>query len=162
MIPVRVRPAVERDRDALARVMFDSFQASYATFMPHAYIDAWHAADVANCTVGRGIDRTGVAEIDDCIRGFATTEDDYLAELWVCPTAQGQGIGSTLVRWAEEKLLQAGHQTMNLYCYGDNKPALDFYENLGFRVVKTFSSRHVAGGPVPVCILTKPTCKQEE
>lgn len=157
MIPVSVRPAVERDRNALAQVMLDAFRANYESFMPQAYIDAWHATEVAHCTVGRGIDRTGVAEIDGTIRGFATTEDDFLSELWVCPTMQGQGVGSTLVRWAEEKLILAGHQTMSLYCYGDNVQALAFYDKLGFRVVKTFSSRHVAGGPVPVCILAKET-----
>lgn len=157
MISLRIRPAVEGDRDGLARVMLDSFQASYATFMPRPYVDSWHKADTAQATVSRGIDRTGVAEQEGCIRGFATTEDEFLAELWVCPTAQGNGIGATLVKWAEDRLLMSGHQTMSLYCYGDNRPALAFYERLGFRIVKTFDSKQVAGGPVPVCILSKST-----
>lgn len=157
MSPVRVRPAIEDDRDVLAQVMTDAFRASYATFMPQAYIESWYAAEAAHATVGRGLAQTGVAELDGCVRGFATTEGDCLAELWVCPTAQGNGIGKTLVQWAEEKLLMSGHQTMSLYCYGDNKPALAFYERLGFRTMKIFASRQIAGGPVPVCILAKST-----
>jgi len=88
MIAPTIRPAIEDDRDQLVRIMLDAFKASYATFMPREYVESWHRDNTARAAVDKGLDRTGVAEIDGRVQGFATTEDDVLDELWVSPAAR--------------------------------------------------------------------------
>lgn len=159
MIRHDVRQALPADSETLETIMREAFNASYAHFMPQAYIKSWREADIASVTVNRNLHQAGVSILKQKPTGFIVAEDDFIAELWVSPKAQGKGVGTALLRWAESRLHKRGYNAVQLYCYGDNANAIAFYEKSGYETIKVFQSRHVAGGPVPVHILSKALLK---
>jgi ribosomal protein S18 acetylase RimI-like enzyme len=52
----------------------------------------------------------------------------FLNSLAVSDAHRGWGIGATLLRWAEARTAEAGHDRLSLHVWADNIPALNFYE----------------------------------
>jgi len=55
----------------------------------------------------------------------------YIYHLAVCADLQGRGLGSALMKKAEEALAKAGLEKAHLFIYRDN-PAVVFYEKAGW------------------------------
>lgn len=155
MISLRVRPATERDTDAVTKIMRTAFDASYTQFMPDECIREWSDADSFRSTVLAGLERGVVAEVDGETKGFLVTKDDCIEELWVAPGSQGLGIGKALMAWAEEHIRKAGISASYLHCYEANTIAQKFYEKLGYKQSARFMSTEVPGGPIPVLTFSK-------
>lgn len=60
-------------------------------------------------------------------------ERGYLRSLAVEPHAQGRGVGTRLVGWAESLLAAEGHSQAVLGVEDDNSRARALYERLGYR-----------------------------
>lgn len=83
-----------------------------------------------------------VAEVDSTVVGFisvtSTTHftgevDGYVGELVVDAGFEGEGIGTALLRAAEQIAADAGYRCLTLTTGCANTRAIDFYHNLGFR-----------------------------
>lgn len=151
-----VRPASQRDIPALERLLRESFTSSYAHFMPAPFVRDWQMGDEPNRLLRRVLNDTGVAMINNAPAGFVTCKDGFLTELWVAPHMKRRGVGTMLLQWAEERMLDRGHDTVSLSCYARNTAGLTFFRRMGFSITSRFRSRRVAGGPVEVCTMVKP------
>ena len=61
----------------------------------------------------------------------------HIITIDVLPKARRSGLGSRLLRAAEERLLQAGCEAVTLETAVDNAPAIAFYERHGYSAVRT-------------------------
>ena len=74
-----------------------------------------------------------VALIDDRVAGFCCIDAPCLSELWVNVDCQRRGVGSSLIRFAEGQLREAGVDEATLTVLAVNRPAIAFYERTGWR-----------------------------
>ena len=65
--------------------------------------------------------------------------DEFIVDsLAVDRSARGMGIGTALMRRAEEKARSAGKRTMSLGVVGENDGAIRLYERLGYRTTRSW------------------------
>lgn len=65
----------------------------------------------------------------------------YIYGFRIKPIYQNKGVGTRLLRVAEDDLVQRGYQIVNLNVGQDNNRACQLYERLGYRVVGTDPGR---------------------
>lgn len=79
-----------------------------------------------------------VAERDGHIIGTVSTRQEgdghWVTALAVHPIAQGQGIGSEIIRWVKNYVAKCGEKTVMLDVEIDNEKAIAIYEKNGFMV----------------------------
>ena len=84
---------------------------------------------------------TLVAEADGEVQGFILThvlkQHGHIITIDVRDSQRRNGLGSRLLRAAEDRLRAAGKEGVGLEVAVDNLPALTFYKRHGFSVVKT-------------------------
>lgn len=73
-----------------------------------------------------------LARMGDKILGFITVEDGWINHLYVDPSAQDRGVGSSLLRNALDHA--DGH--LELWVFRDNQFARQFYQRFGFSLVE--------------------------
>lgn len=78
-----------------------------------------------------------VAEAEGSIRGFVSLHGESLAALFVAPFFQGQGAGKLLVDKAKSR-----RNRLTLSVYKENRKAVAFYQQCGFKVIKEQMDRH--------------------
>jgi ribosomal-protein-alanine N-acetyltransferase len=78
----------------------------------------------------------------------------HIITIDVSPSARRSGVGSLLLRAAEEKLQAAGSSAVGLETAVDNSPALSFYKRHGYSVVRTWPRYYPNG--VDALLLQKP------
>lgn len=78
-----------------------------------------------------------VASLDGELAGFAIMRfGDLKAHLYllaVAPRQQRGGIGTRMLKWLEKSCETAGIQRVRLEVRADNRPAIAFYRQLGYR-----------------------------
>lgn len=106
------------------------------------------------------INRTGaftlVAADAKEIQGFIVIQGGkagHVITIDVRPQARRSGVGSLLLRGAEERLASAGSRMINLETAVDNVSALAFYKRHGYSVIRTWP-RYYANG-VDALVLKK-------
>src|SRR4051812_7156837 len=72
-----------------------------------------------------------VAEAGTEVAGFIAFRDGWVNHLYVAPRFQGRGVGSELLAIARRE-----NQTLQLWAFEANEPAIRFYENREFRVAE--------------------------
>lgn len=85
------------------------------------------------------------------IAGFIGVKKNYISWLFVDPSYRGQGIGKELMSHVLSTL--SGDVSLNVA--RSNSVAKGLYENLGFKVVKEFTSKY-QDYPVIVCNMVAP------
>ncbi|MGE5589643.1 MAG: N-acetyltransferase family protein [Bacillota bacterium] len=146
---ITVREVTEADLPGLARVLVDTWRATYRGIVPDSYLDAMSY----EAHVQRGQQRlkeggpgrsTWVAEVDGEIVGMASGgperrhRADYPAELYaiyILPSHQGLGLGRRLVAGVAGRLRDAGFTSLLVWVLADN-PSRRFYEALGGRLLE--------------------------
>jgi GNAT superfamily N-acetyltransferase len=97
-----------------------------------------------------------VAEADGQAAAFMSLipqgEVCVLEDLWVDPTAMGQGVGAALFRFGAERAAELGAQTME---WEAEPNAVGFYERMGGRYVRD-SEPSEWGRILPVMAITLP------
>lgn len=68
-----------------------------------------------------------VCEVDGTVIGFCAVSDPWLQHLYLDPSSQGKGIGSTLLASAKK-----GRKELNLWVFQQNVEAQAFYSKHGF------------------------------
>lgn len=72
-----------------------------------------------------------VSEIDGRINGFIGIIDHYIAGIFVRNADRSKGIGTTLLNTAKKE-----KEELSLQVYKNNKKAVLFYQNAGFKIMK--------------------------
>jgi GNAT superfamily N-acetyltransferase len=158
-LPATIRRAVVSDALAIADVKAESWRASYREFVPQSVLDAMNAesvrrnwlgvkeAELVRCglvldggTALLGYSLFGAAI--DATHGFT----GQLYEIYLRPSALGQGFGAALFRVAAGHLHDAGHDTMIVWVFEANARARRFYERLGGKQIADASFVMELGG----------------
>jgi ribosomal protein S18 acetylase RimI-like enzyme len=123
---VVIRPATLDDSEAVADVYLAAFQATYDFGLAHSDADVrrWIADGLIP---GR---ETWVAEAEGQVVAMLALDDAGIDQLYVLPTAQGNGIGRALVDLAKARRPEG----LQLYTFQVNERARRFYERNGFVV----------------------------
>ena len=134
-----VRYATAADVAGIAEVHVASWAAAYAGIIP--------ASDLAGFTVARRaiqwqrlIDsgaKVWVAEEDDLVIGFVSTNGAEVPVLYLHPGWWRLGLGRTLLRTALATIRRNGHAEAHLWVLDDNAAARSFYTALGGREGET-------------------------
>lgn len=134
---MEIRPARDRDRDAIADLQAASWRASYRGMLSDDYLDKRVGGDLRRhwrALRYGGEDLLLAAEADDgALAGFIAVwcrPSPYIDNLHVATERKGQGIGKSLMAAAAERLRRRGHGTAYLWVFENNRPAIAFYEAL--------------------------------
>ena len=143
-----VRQATEDDAEAIERVRYETWQATYRGLMPDALLDGMTP------NVGARRERLRaqppghlcfVAEAGGAVVGFAfggperAKDPDYRGEvyaIYVLPAFQGHGLGRALIRECARELGQRGITSLLIWVLRENEIGRRFYERLGGRAVR--------------------------
>ncbi|MBB5702754.1 ribosomal-protein-alanine N-acetyltransferase [Ochrobactrum daejeonense] len=75
-------------------------------------------------------ERDGIA----CGWGARIPKSNYIADLWIDPPYQGQGIGTGLLDALMAQILLDGFSEAEIGTHADNFRAIRLYEKMGFRI----------------------------
>lgn len=94
-------------------------------------------------------DRAEIPDLPAAVRPFVELEHEapgtfYVNALAVRAGLRGQGIGTQLLRAAEDRAAAAGARTMSIQVFSQNQDAVRLYERLGYRWI---ASRPVLDHP---------------
>ena len=129
---ITTRRAVEADVPALIDLAQRSWLSGNCELAPTQAVRDWIEADSESERFSDIWPRVTVAEQGSRILGLTSTDGREVADLWVHPSFQRQGIGSLLLQVAEEEVQLSGHHTARL-CYTEyNVAAPRFYHANGY------------------------------
>src|ERR1700694_3303082 len=138
-----VRPALQEDAEAIARVHVATWRSAYAGVLPDDFLASLSEASHTERwrrVIGDGSNSVQVVEQPEGIVGFASGgreragENGFAGELYaiyVLASAQRQGHGRELVRAVAGALREMKLKDMIVWVLHDNASARQFYERLG-------------------------------
>jgi ribosomal-protein-alanine N-acetyltransferase len=145
-VPFRIRQFEKADFDTLWRI-------DQACFDPHL---AYSRPELAFYMQRPGA-FTLVAERNGGILGFVVAESrrktGHIITIDVIAKARLMGVGSDLLRAAEEKLVRAGAAAVALETPVNNEAAMRFYKRKGYFVEKTVAGYY--SGVLDALVMTK-------
>ena len=138
---IQIRPYSEADESAVARLWREVFPDAPSWNHPETDIRRKLAVQrdlFLVATLGSQIVGTAMAGYDGH-RGWVY----YVA---VSPERRRQGIGTSLMREVEDRLVRMGCSKLNLQVRASNQEVIAFYENLGYHVEERVSmAKHLGG-----------------
>jgi ribosomal protein S18 acetylase RimI-like enzyme len=132
---ITLRPAREADVPSLIELARRSWLSGFAGSAPAAFVQDRLAREFERDWYPRHWPAMTVAEGGGALLGVVQPEGDEVNGLWVAPEAQGQGVGTALLRHAERQIAAAGYGRAWLTCSGFNPAAARFYLARGYREV---------------------------
>src|SRR5215212_4592309 len=128
-VPFLIRPAEARDADAITAVHRTSMREALP-YLPDLHTEDEDRVWVANMLLPH--QEVWVAEAGGRVVGVAALDGEMLAQLYILPGEQGQGIGSALLA----KAMAHRPAGMRLYAFQRNTRARGVYERRGFVAVE--------------------------
>jgi GNAT superfamily N-acetyltransferase len=128
----RFRPAARADVPRLIEVCRRGWLSAFAQTVPFELIRYWVERDWYASHCGEFWPRMTVAQRDHVVVGVIEPVDDEIKGLWLLPSAQRQGIGTTLMDIGEAQILAAGHRIAWIGCAACNEAALAFCRRRGY------------------------------
>jgi len=122
--------------------------------VPDATVDAWTEARGRHWDLEDDWSDLWVADADGSIVGYVQVDAARLANIWIAPAAQGQGLGKRLLDLAETVIQRRGHKQARLEVFVGNDRAQAFYESRGWAEVGR-DTYELAGHPVPGIVMVK-------
>jgi len=145
-VPFRIRPFEKADFDTLWRIDQACFDPQLAYSRPEM---AFYIRRPGSFTL--------VAEADAEILGFIVAEtrgkSGHIITIDVVAEARRAGVGSALLRDAEDQLLRTGARTVALETPVNNAAAIRFYKQKGYFVEKTVTGYY--SGQLDALVMTK-------
>ena len=142
-VPFVIRDFLPADFETLWRIDQTCFPAgiSYSRAELRLYMRRRGAFTLI--AVGGKPGDPAVSSADGAIAGFIVAEAEarargHIITIDVLPVARRFGVGSLLLRAAEDRLIAAGCRSVELETAVDNLSALSFYKRHGYSVIKTF------------------------
>ncbi|MEX0627062.1 MAG: GNAT family N-acetyltransferase [Cucumibacter sp.] len=131
-----LRPAHIAETARLGMLAYRGWEASLMGFFPDGKLsrEKMKVELVLYC-IG-ALERLTVAEKDGELAGWAAREANYVPYLWIAPTMQREGIGSTLLFQLEADMIAAGHRRAVLDTIAAHEAAIRFYQRAGYEIVQ--------------------------
>lgn len=140
----RLRAGTPHDGEQILNVHRRAILVTARSAYSKQEAESWAAGLVADRygdQMVRAGERFQVATNEDGeIVGFCSVIENELMALYVDPEWSGNGVGSCLMSWAEQRIIDAGHSGIDIKA---SLNARSFYEDHGYSVVRqeTFQSR---------------------
>ena len=151
-ILIEIRRAKPSDASAVAETHDEAWRAAYRGIIPGPELEklvnrrgaAWWDGAL------RKGSRISVLAFGEQVAGYANYGrnrarslfyDGEIYELYLRPEFQGLGFGRRLFTAARRDLAQSGMKSLVIWALSDNEPAVEFYRNLGGRMVARSSER---------------------
>jgi GNAT superfamily N-acetyltransferase len=159
-----IRPATERDIEAIVAIWHAGWHDGHGSIVPAAYrrqrsresFAARAPALIPHATVANTED--GFA-LTDTACGFFSVRENIVTNLFVAASHRGTDVAALLIKEAERQIAQAGNVFARLDCRQGNDRARRFYEKMGWHVAeKVLQQDEIDGVPVklPFWIMEKP------
>jgi len=135
---ITLRQATEDDIVSIIRLSKATIKKAYGNFIPIDAIQPWLAeGGESDKYIINSIPRMQVAVAEGQVVGCVVIEDNLIDAMVVDVTYWGKNVGSTLLEWAEGRLMDAGHEKAQLECFEPNIRAVEFYKTKGYRIRDT-------------------------
>lgn len=139
-----IRKMEERDIPAVQQVAAESWHDTYEGIIPREVRDRFLAAAYSPTSLKRRLEQSLmlVAQEGDTIAGFANlyrlkdSGDAELAAIYLAPSRQGQGLGTSLLESGIAELTEV--RRIYLTVERENERGRRFYERRGFSTVDEF------------------------
>jgi ribosomal protein S18 acetylase RimI-like enzyme len=133
---MNIRRAQRSDVPAIAAVQAESWRDTYSGVLPEEYLASQITGDLERHWSEMEIQPVDVVLVaeDNTIIGFIAVwcrPDPFIDNLHVKPSKRSNRVGSALMKWAAQQLIQQGHKTAYLWLLESNERAIRFYERLG-------------------------------
>ncbi|MEF2146559.1 MAG: GNAT family N-acetyltransferase [Desulfovibrionaceae bacterium] len=133
-----LRNAVHEDLPALETLCRTSMGLIYGSILPPEILREWTEGDAARNALEAQWPEMRVAELNGSLAGVMRIEDGNRVDLlWVAPALHRCGVGSALLRDAEQRIART-HDRAWLTVFKDNANARAFYELLDWRNVNEY------------------------
>lgn len=111
----------------------ETIRTVYPKYYPAEVVNFFSDLHSLN-NIGQDIENQAVSIFydDDMLIGTGTCKEDHITRVFVLPKFQGQGYGSLIMRYLEEK----ASQKYNKVCLDASLPACQFYERRGYVTVR--------------------------
>ncbi|WP_462382925.1 N-acetyltransferase [Pseudomonas sp. Marseille-QA0892] len=129
-----VRDFETTDMDAVLRIWLDASLHAHPFVRPQFWQD--QVANMRECYIPDS--HTRVVEHENSCAGFSCVHGVTLAALFVAPVHQGKGLGALLMADAKRE-----RNSLELAVYVQNKRAVEFYEQQGFRALQQRVDQHI-------------------
>jgi ribosomal protein S18 acetylase RimI-like enzyme len=153
---IRISRASADDASSMAEVHVASWRAGYKGIVPEKDIAA-QSVDVREKywreAIEKGTPQIEIAWLHDAVAGWVAWDSsrdpdapEGTGEIWslyVDPRHWRKGIGRELMRYANERLVEAGYMRVSLWVLTENVRAIAFYLDAGF-VPESFSTKPIA------------------
>lgn len=134
------------DTNEIQKVLFNTWLASYADFIPVTDIQWYFNNYYSEANFAQLFEEKEsigfVAEVKSHIVGYARMKFNhehqrcYLESLYVLPEFQGKGIGMGLLMTVEKTAKEHAYNQIWLGVMEQNVPSLEWYKKLGFQFVE--------------------------
>jgi ribosomal protein S18 acetylase RimI-like enzyme len=141
-----MRCATATDIEAIVGVFLACWRGPYARVLPASAVQQmtderalhlWSEAFADRAEPDEIMVASGGEESAACgVVRYGLTGDRDRGTIWslyVDPSVQGAGLGSRLLRTAEEALTKKGAKSANLFVFARNAPSIAFYRHHGWR-----------------------------
>jgi ribosomal protein S18 acetylase RimI-like enzyme len=137
---MELRPADQRELDALAKLWLDGWRDAHMAIVPPELTRIRTLQSFRDRLQKRLAD-IRVAGPPGSPVGFCMLKDDELYQLYVSAGARGSGVAAALIDDAEARLAERGVETAWLACAIGNDRAARFYEKRGWHRAGTVLSQ---------------------
>lgn len=134
------------DTNGIQKVLFNTWLASYADFIPVTDIQWYFNNYYSEANFAQLFEEkeciSFVSEVKQHIVGYARMKINqeqkrcYLESLYVLPEFQGKGIGTGLLKIVEQRAQEHSFNQIWLGVMEQNVPSLEWYKKLGFNFVE--------------------------
>ena len=131
-----IRPGTDADRDAVVALVSEIWRETYAGHLsPEAVTsaDAGHIPDL----VGNPAEQGWIATLGERLVGYASVTANCVDQIWISAGMRRRGIGSALLGQAIEGIRERGFAFAQAGCEDFNRPARQFLEARGWRLIDT-------------------------
>lgn len=128
-----IRRATPEDLSTVQSIARRTIDVCYRPFLGDT-VDDYLASGESDRELASHADQLYVLIVDAQILGFTIFFDDVIHLMMVDPAEQRQGVGSSLLGFAEHSLAQ-GAGSLRLETFEANEPAIGFYLRNGWRQV---------------------------
>ena len=144
-LAIVVRRATAEDCDALVELARRAWLSAFCAEAPLALIDEWQREGREAEWYPAYFHEIWLAESNATLLGLVQPRREEINGLWVHPNAQGQGVGTHLLGFAERQIAAAGYEKAWLTCSRFNPRAAAFYAARGYAEVRRYRECSAGG-----------------
>lgn len=137
MTKVVIRKAKRIDATQVINLCKKSISDDYGHFLTQESMRPWINGSKMDTYVKDMIPNMFVAEVNQQIIGVVAVDFALVGLIWVDKEFRRRGVGSLLMKRAEEELVLRGFALARVECFEQNAGGLSFYESCGWSIHNT-------------------------